>query len=113
MLLDARVGQPADIERAWEASQGFERFVRSLVGLDRAAVIEAFGEFLSDSTAARGWLPREFGVVIRSVCPAADPTFCPLLTGDNCVKSSEHKAGVSAPWPSANLPSRGRPNVPS
>jgi len=51
MLLDAGVGQPADIERARETSRGFGCFVRSLVGLDRAAVTEAFGEFLSAGTA--------------------------------------------------------------
>ena len=51
MLLDAGVGQPADIQRARETSQGFGRFVRSVVGLDRAAVTEAFGEFLAAGTA--------------------------------------------------------------
>ena len=51
MLLDAGVGEPGDIERARETSQGFGRFVRSLIGLDRAAVTEAFGEFLSAGTA--------------------------------------------------------------
>jgi type I restriction enzyme R subunit len=52
MLLDAGIGEAADIERAREVSQGFGRFVRSLVGLDRAAVSEAFGEFLSAGTAS-------------------------------------------------------------
>jgi type I restriction enzyme R subunit len=51
MLLDAGVGEAGDIERARKTSHGFGRFVRSLVGLDRAAVNEAFGEFLSASTA--------------------------------------------------------------
>lgn len=51
MLLDAGVSQPADIERARETNQGFGRFVRFLVGLDRAAVTEASGEFLSAGTA--------------------------------------------------------------
>jgi type I restriction enzyme, R subunit len=51
MLLDAGIGEAGDIERARETSQGFGRFVRSLVGLDRAAVNEAFGEFLSSGTA--------------------------------------------------------------
>jgi type I restriction enzyme R subunit len=51
MLLDAGVAGPDDIERAREASQGFGRFVRSLVGLDRAAVGEAFSEFLAAGTA--------------------------------------------------------------
>jgi type I restriction enzyme R subunit len=51
MLLDAGVGEAGDIERARETSQGFGRFVRSLVGLDRAAVSEAFGEFLAAGTA--------------------------------------------------------------
>ena len=47
----AGVGQPADSERARETRQGFGCFVRSLVGLDRAAVVEALGEFLSGGTA--------------------------------------------------------------
>jgi len=51
MLLDAGIGEPGDIARAREVSQGFGRFVRSLVGLDRAAVQEAFGDFLSAGTA--------------------------------------------------------------
>jgi type I restriction enzyme R subunit len=51
MLLDAGIGEAGDIERARETSQGFGRFVRSLVGLDRAAVSEAFGDFLSASAA--------------------------------------------------------------
>jgi type I restriction enzyme R subunit len=51
MLLDAGIGEAEDIERARETSNGFGRFVRSLVGLDRAAVSEAFAEFLSAGTA--------------------------------------------------------------
>lgn len=51
MLLDGGIGEAGDIERAREISQGFGRFVRSLVGLDRAAVNEAFGEFLAAGTA--------------------------------------------------------------
>ncbi|HVJ78253.1 MAG TPA: DEAD/DEAH box helicase family protein [Hyphomicrobium sp.] len=52
MLLDAGIGSANDIERAREVSRGFGRFVRSLVGLDRAAVTEAFGEFLQDGNAS-------------------------------------------------------------
>ncbi|MBW7966510.1 DEAD/DEAH box helicase family protein [Bradyrhizobium sp. BR 10261] len=51
LLLDAGVGEAGDIERARETSHGFGRFVRSLVGLDRAAVSEAFGGFISAGTA--------------------------------------------------------------
>jgi type I restriction enzyme R subunit len=47
MLLDAGIGEAGDIERARKTSHGFGRFVRSIVGLDRAAVREAFGEFLA------------------------------------------------------------------
>jgi type I site-specific restriction endonuclease len=47
MLLDAGIGEAGDIERARETSKGFGRFVRSMVGLDRAAVREAFREFLA------------------------------------------------------------------
>ena len=52
MLLDAGIGEAGDIERARETSQGFGRFVRSLVGLDRAAVSEAFSEFLAAGAAS-------------------------------------------------------------
>ena len=45
MLLDAGIGDAGDIARATETSQGFGRFVRSLVGLDRAAVQAAFRRF--------------------------------------------------------------------
>jgi type I restriction enzyme R subunit len=51
MLLDAGIGEAGDIARAREASQGFGRFVRSLVGLDRATVQVAFGDFISAGTA--------------------------------------------------------------
>jgi type I restriction enzyme R subunit len=51
MLLDAGIGEAGDIERARETSHGFGRFVRSLVGLDRSAASEAFGDFLSTGTA--------------------------------------------------------------
>ena len=51
MLLDAGVGEAGDIERARKTSHGFGRFVRSLVGLDRSAVSEAFGEFLAAGAA--------------------------------------------------------------
>src|SRR5882672_10486519 len=47
MLLDAGVGEAGDIERARETSHGFGRFVRSIAGLDRAAVRDTFGEFLA------------------------------------------------------------------
>ncbi len=51
MLLDASIGETGDIERARETSQGFGRFVRSLVGLDRAAVSAMFADFISPGTA--------------------------------------------------------------
>lgn len=51
MLLDAGIGEAGDIARARDTSQGFGRFVRSLVGLDRATVQEAFSEFLAAGTA--------------------------------------------------------------
>jgi type I restriction enzyme, R subunit len=51
LLLDAGIGEAGDIERARETSQGFGRFVRSMVGLDRVAVREAFSEFLAAGVA--------------------------------------------------------------
>lgn len=52
MLLNAGIGDAQAIDRAREVSAGFGRFVRSLVGLDRKAVTDAFAEFISDSTAS-------------------------------------------------------------
>jgi len=64
MLLDAGVGSSGDIERAKETSDGFGRFVRSLVGLDRKAVTDAFGDFVSNGNASAAQL--EFvGMVIE------------------------------------------------
>lgn len=51
MLLDSGIGGPEDIDRARQTSHGFGRFVRSLVGLDRASVTEAFGDFLNSGSA--------------------------------------------------------------
>lgn len=46
MLEASGAGAPADINRAVEESHGLGRFVRSLVGLDREAAVEAFGVYL-------------------------------------------------------------------
>ena len=51
MLLVAGVGDSDDIERARETSQGFGRLVRSLVGLDRAAVSAVFSDFIAAGVA--------------------------------------------------------------
>lgn len=56
MLLDAGVGDADDIERAKQTSNGFGRFVRSLVGLDRKAVTDAFGDFVSNGNASAAQL---------------------------------------------------------
>lgn len=50
MLLEAG-GTPALIEEARERSHGLGLFVRSLVGLDREAAMQAFSDFLRDGTA--------------------------------------------------------------
>ena len=49
MLLASGAGGPEDIARAREESHGLGLFIRSLVGLDRAAATEAFSEFLTDT----------------------------------------------------------------
>lgn len=51
MLLSAGIGDAKHLEKAAEIAHGFGAFVRSLVGLDRAAVAEAFSSFISDSGA--------------------------------------------------------------
>ncbi|MCX2934940.1 DEAD/DEAH box helicase family protein [Mycobacterium sp. CVI_P3] len=46
MLIESGTGEQADIDLAKEQSHGLGLFVRSLVGLDREAAVEAFGSFL-------------------------------------------------------------------
>lgn len=48
MLLESGAGSKEDLERA--AAGDLAGFIRSLVGLDREAVQEAFAEFISDTT---------------------------------------------------------------
>jgi type I restriction enzyme, R subunit len=50
ILQESGIGTPEEIEVAKEAGLGV--FIRSLVGLDREAAKQAFGEFLSGSTAS-------------------------------------------------------------
>ena len=51
ILLEQAVGDSSLVERAKEDSHGLGLFVRSLVGLERAAASEAMNSFLNDSTA--------------------------------------------------------------
>lgn len=53
MLLASGAGHAEDIARAREESQGLGLFVRSLVGLDRAAAVEALSRFLDDTSYSR------------------------------------------------------------
>ncbi|QVI29633.1 DEAD/DEAH box helicase family protein [Mycolicibacterium neoaurum] len=46
MLIDSGTGAVADIELAKQQSHGLGLFVRSLIGLDREAAVEAFGAYL-------------------------------------------------------------------
>lgn len=46
LLLEAGVADRAQIRHASDASRGLGRFIRSLVGLERSAVVERFSEFL-------------------------------------------------------------------
>jgi type I restriction enzyme R subunit len=50
MMVEAGVGSTDDIARAKEKSNGLGMFIRSLVGLDREAAKQAFGQFLSGAT---------------------------------------------------------------
>ncbi|MEU8328243.1 DEAD/DEAH box helicase family protein [Micromonospora sp. NPDC048839] len=50
MLGESGVGDKQDIDQARRASEGLGLFIRTLVGLDRAAAQEAFSEFLTDRT---------------------------------------------------------------
>jgi type I restriction enzyme R subunit len=51
LMVSAGVGDRAQLDQAAEASHGLGRFIRSLVGLDRGAVAEAFSEFLGAGAA--------------------------------------------------------------
>ena len=56
MLVESGVGTEEDVRSAAEQSQGLGLFIRSLVGLDRAAATEAFDRYLSDRTLTRAQL---------------------------------------------------------
>jgi type I restriction enzyme R subunit len=47
MLVESGIGTPEDVQRAADTCHGLGLFVRSLVGLDRAAAKEAFAGFLT------------------------------------------------------------------
>ena len=47
MLVEAGVGTSADLSRAKQESRGLGLFIRSLVGMNREAAKQAFGQFLS------------------------------------------------------------------
>jgi type I restriction enzyme R subunit len=49
MLLASGAGPKADLVWAAEKAEGLGLFIRSLVGLDRQAAIEAFGDYLDGS----------------------------------------------------------------
>lgn len=51
MLRSEGIGDAEHFEKATELAHGFGAFIRSLVGLDRGAVAEAFSEFLGDGAA--------------------------------------------------------------
>ncbi len=52
MLLESGIANHDDVERAANASHGLANFIRSLVGLDRAAAKALFAEFLDDGATA-------------------------------------------------------------
>lgn len=49
MLIDAGVGSQEHLERAAEESEGLGLFIRSLIGLDRQAAIEAFNAYSAEN----------------------------------------------------------------
>lgn len=52
MMVAAGVGTDADFARVKDENRGLGLFIRSLVGLDREAAKQAFGQFLSGGTAS-------------------------------------------------------------
>ncbi|UTT59096.1 DEAD/DEAH box helicase family protein [Cellulosimicrobium cellulans] len=53
MLAESGVGEPEDLAVAAKAANGLGRFVRSLVGMEKSAVNEAFAEFLAGEAYSR------------------------------------------------------------
>lgn len=51
LLVEAGVGDQEQVDRATELNQGLGRFIRSLVGLERDAVADAFSTFVSEGSA--------------------------------------------------------------
>ena len=49
-LLAAGIGTPSDLERAVTESRGLGLFIRSLVGLDRVAAMDAFADYLHNAS---------------------------------------------------------------
>ncbi|WP_018332630.1 DEAD/DEAH box helicase family protein [Actinomycetospora chiangmaiensis] len=49
MLVASGAGEQTDIDTAVEQAHGLGRFIRSLVGLDRSAAVEAFATYLDDT----------------------------------------------------------------
>jgi type I restriction enzyme R subunit len=54
MLISEGVGTEAEVAKAVELNEGLGKFIRSLVGLDRAAVSDAFSSFVADTAATAG-----------------------------------------------------------
>ena len=50
MLLDSGAGDTDAITQATEEAHGLGLFIRSLVGLDKQAALDAFGHYLNGST---------------------------------------------------------------
>ena len=48
ILVAAGIGDDSTFERAVKKAESFGKFIRGLIGLDRAAAKEAFAEFLDD-----------------------------------------------------------------
>ena len=50
MLIDSGAGSPEELEAATVQAQGLGLFVRSLVGMDRQAALDALSDFIGDKT---------------------------------------------------------------
>ncbi|MGB0876607.1 MAG: DEAD/DEAH box helicase family protein [Mycobacterium sp.] len=66
MLVDSGIGAAADIALATEQSHGLGLFVRSLIGLDREAAVEAFGAYLDDTRFSADQI-RFIGLIVNEL----------------------------------------------
>ena len=73
ILVAAGIGDDSTFERAVKKAESFGKFIRGLIGLDRAAAKEAFAEFLDDKRYSKNQIQFVSLIIdeliLQFVCP--------------------------------------------